>query len=317
MIRVQLVLLMAVAGFMLAATAAHADDDVTSLIAKFGIDRAKPDRIAAAKALGNSEDKRALRAVEVLIAGCKDSDAEIRNASVVALGLLLHRHKRRCPLVLVEAMFDQDATVRTNASALVSLIGNLPPEATVLLYKNVNHADPVIRADVMMPLARLDGSNPNVVKVLEKATRDADAGVRINAVAGLWQATKDLSRVVPPWLRMLEDTPPGNLTDGQRALRQLGAIAAAAKLRELGLANPKGVAAELVKALADKAPETRRAAARTLGTLANETAEAKRDLRMAGVVKALLPLLDDPDASVRAAAFAALENCKETKSNPQ
>jgi HEAT repeat protein len=256
-------LLTAVAGLILSATAAHADDDIPSLIAKLGCERAKPDRVAAANALGNSKDKRALHAVKALTAGCKDRDAEIRSASVVALGLLVHRHNQRCPLVIVELMFDPDATVRTNAGGLVSMIDDLPPEGTALLYKNVNHTDPVIRSDVMMPLARADGRNPKVIKVLEKAT--GDAGVRVNAVAGLWQATRNLSRLVPLWLRLLEDAPPGNPTDRQGTLRQLGAIAGATKLRELGVAKSKEIAAELVRSLTDKSPKMRRAVTRRHG----------------------------------------------------
>jgi HEAT repeat protein len=316
MIRTHTILLTAVAGLILSATAAHADDDIPSLIAKLGCERAKPDRIAAAKALGDSKDKRALRAVKALTAGCKDRDAEIRSASVVALGLLVHRHNQRCPLVIVELMFDSDATVRTNAGGLVSIIDDLPPEGTALLYKNVNHTDPVIRSDVMTPLARADGRNPKVIKVLEKATRDADAGVRVNAVAGLWQATGDLSRLVPLWLRLLEDAPPGNPTDRQGTLRQLGAIAGATKLRELGVANPKEIAAELVKSLTDKSPQMRRAAARSLGAMAGETAKARRVLRKAGVERALKPLLDDPDESVQTATVIVLENFKKKKTTP-
>ena len=55
-------------------------------------------------------------------------------------------------------MFDPDTTVRTNAGGLVSIIDDLPPEGTDLLYKNINHTDPVIGSDVMMPLARAFGN---------------------------------------------------------------------------------------------------------------------------------------------------------------
>jgi HEAT repeat protein len=185
-----------------------------------------------------------------------------------------------------------------------------------LLFKNVNHTDAIIRADVMMPLARFDGKNTKVIKVLEKATSDADAGVRINAVAGLWQATNDLSRLVPLWLRQIEDAPPSNPTDRQGTVRQLAAIAGAFRLRKLGLSKPKDVSIELIKSLADKSPKIRRAAARSLGAIAGETAEAKRVLRKAGVAKALTPLLDDPDESVQFEAFSALENFKKKTTPP-
>ena len=60
----------------------------------------------------------------------------------------------------------------------------------------------------------------------------------------------------------------------------------------------------------------RRAAGRSLGANAGETAEAKRVLRKAGVAKALTPLLDDPDESVQFEAFSALENFKKKTTPP-
>lgn len=135
-------------------TTAQAQEDVPALVARLSANHPRANRIAAAKSLLKITDREALLAVGALSAACKDEDRDVRLQCVITLGLLLNRHKQQCPMILVEAMFDPDADVRTNSSVAVMLLEDrLPKNALPLLLKHAAHRDAWVRSYVLRVLA--------------------------------------------------------------------------------------------------------------------------------------------------------------------
>ena len=290
-----------------------AQESIEATIKRLASDNDKHDRIAAAGLLRESEDVRTLEAREALATLCQDEDAEVRNAGVLALGTLCERHGRACPLTLIDAMFDADELVRTNAGGLVSLFDKLPRAALPILFEYAADPDPERRSDALVSLGRAGANDPTVLIVLRQAVRDRDVMVRTHAVAGLWHATKDLSEVVPHWLRFIDDAQTQNDPDARRtaaersAVGRLAAFGAAELLDTHGGTDPDRLGKVLVDLLDSDLPAIRRRATERLGKLAADSEAAKRILQQQQADKSLRKLLKDEDPGVREAAAAALK----------
>ncbi len=293
--------------FVWLATAAKAEGDIPKLIGQLSKDQPKKVRLAAVKCLASAKGAGVVKAVDALVTACKDGDAEIRSEAVRVLGTVLYLNKRQCHLALLEAMNDSDSSVRHEAVTYVGfLVDRLPREAIPMLLALADDRSTDVRSGIMPTLGRAAGKDPIVLAVFKQATHDRSFRVRMNAVAGLWEATDDLPKLVPHWL-LLEEPVPQDADDDEKTIRSLAATGVALRFHNFGKTRPAETATILLPLLADDSPVIRRGSAKMLGAMTTDSKDAKRILKKKNVLAAVKKLLDDPDKSVRFSAAVAVE----------
>lgn len=293
--------------FVWLATAAKAEEDIPKLIRQLAKDQPKKVRLAAVKGLASAKGAGVVKAVDALVTACKDGDAEIRAEAVRVLGTVLFLNKRQCHRALLEAMSDEVASVRLEAVTYVGILAeSLPREAVPMLLALACHRSPEMRSGILPTLGRAAGKDQIVLAVLKQATHDRVFRVRMNAVAGLWNATEDLSMLVPHWL-LLQEPAPQDADEQEKTFRALAGVFVAQQFHDLGKTRPAETATVLLSLLADDSPVIRRGAARMLGAMTTSSKDAKRILKEKKVLEAVKKLLDDPDELVRFSAAVAVE----------
>jgi hypothetical protein len=296
-------------------TAARAED-ISSAIAKVESGPTNKDRIAA-DWLRNQEDESALQSIDALTKACHSDDADVRNASLLAIGGLIVLHEKPCPLILIELIADPNLRNRTNASGYVSAATSIPLEAMSLLVKYASHPDPELRQSILVPLARAGGDDPLVQVILRQAVHDRASQVRANAVAALNRTSADFKFILTQWLLMAEkDDWLGRNSDPEaKALESTGedvaAIGAAYMLRKRGLDKPELMVDALLELLSSESTVVRAKSAMCLRGLAMQSPKAKELILAKDVVKRLKELLEDDSIKVSAGAQMALEAIQE------
>jgi len=225
-------------------------------------------RRAAAHALGNRSDRRA---VPALIEGLKDADVEVRATAARALGDL---QDRRGVAGLTGALQDQSAEVRH--AAFLALIQFEDVPLTEPLLAALKDPDAEIRARAAQALG--ERRERSAIQPLAVLLSDGSAEVRHAAVQSLAE---------------IRDPAAGTAVAG--ALKDRDADVRAAAAQALAELHVSPVPEALLGTLRDQHPDVRRAAAQALG-----------ELQDARAVPGLRVLLQDPSADVREAAVEAL-----------
>jgi len=158
-------------------------------------------RQMAAESLGKIGDPRVADSILPLI---HDRAAQVRAASVLALGRMKPAPTDGVVALLTRALEDSDESVR---QAAVVAIGEIEPGSRLLepVVGLLRSSDAMIRRAAVRALLQVDSSQ--WVPALVGAGRDSDAEVRqgIVAVVGEWGGS-----AISPWLRerLVEDSSP-------------------------------------------------------------------------------------------------------------
>jgi HEAT repeat protein len=167
------------------------------------------------------------------------------------------------------------------------------PEVVPVLLKNLQHANPRVRAEAAADLGSLGVNGKAALPELRKAFRDADGYVRIYAAEAVVLIDPSATDALPPLVSMLDDK-----SDGPR-------LAAATALASME-SPPRSAARALTRSLEyDKDEHVRAVAAFALGRMGLDIDHGI--FRSPEVVKALAEALrDDPDKDVRLWSVHAL-----------
>ena len=244
-------------------------------------------RLGAADTLGRmGSDARS--AIPSLLGALNDGDARVRRRVALALTEVLRRAGDETPLgdvraALTAALSDPDPSARHAAAVALGEFRPDPKVAIPALIEAAGDDDPQIRGRAVGELGGFDDDAARAV--IAAATRDREAGVRLQAVGSLsWHH-------VPARLPAIRAALSPRLKDENEfvrayAVRTLGGLDLTTSID----------APELIEALTDPSPWVRTAAAMTLPYHPGSRA----------VLPALARALSDPDPQVRGMAAQRL-----------
>lgn len=219
------------------------------------------------------------RGVKALITALRDDSPRIRQAAAFVLGPLGRKARPAVPGLLA-ATSDPEAGVRV---WVVKSLGDLDPanpDVIAALLRTLRDPEPDVRRVTLSILIRLGPAAAGSARVLVDVLQDADAGIRARACLAFRQLASDGKSGIPALITRLSDPDADVRTRAAEALISIG---------------PSGVE-PLVRALKERDPKTRRAAAVILGAFGIEARAAAVDLA---------DLAKDEDAGVRDAASVA------------
>ena len=267
-------------------------------------------RCAAARALGKIGDRRAVRPVADLLV--RDSDSDVRNSAVFALGQL---SGPEAAARLIEVMADSQPRVRARVAMSLGEVGG--SEAKARLIEAMGDPKPDVRREVALALGKVGG--PEARSRLIEAMADSDEHVRgrvawelgkfggPEATARLIEAMTDSE----PTVREAAAATLGHIGDVvatnvlMRALEDKEDNVRVAAARALGHICESQCLPRLIELLKDPAKEVRDTAARALGEMGDPAA-----------VDPLLAAVKDTDGDVRRAAVLALGEIGDSRVTP-
>lgn len=220
-----------------------------------------------------------------------DKDAKVRETAATTLGKL-ERIGFSAAADLSEALADQSPGVRAASADAIGQFSAIDAEiardAIPGLAKCVKDADPTVRLNSVLALARMGPIAASAAPALADAVKDdKDAGIRKESAKTLAIMGPGACEAAPALFKALEDSNPD--------VRQQAAYA-------LGKINPdpKLALPELLKAIKDKDKSVRYYAIHALGSLGKPAAPAIPEL--------IRVLKEDVVADVRLAAIEELAN---------
>lgn len=210
--------------------------------------------------------------------------------AATVLGLMGEAAQGAVP-ALVEALRDDDLAVRRMVTAALGEIGPAARTAVPVLVAALRDRSPAVRRRAAYSLGELGGAAFKAVPALAAALQDTDD------VTGRWAAFS-LGEIGPKAVSAAPD-----LVEMFRHPSIITRVIAGVALRRLG---PDALPF-LHAALKDADPRVRRHAVTTLGKSSGEPAR---------LLRAVVTAIGDVDASVREAAFEALERLGEPAAGP-
>jgi|SRR5579859_335587 len=220
------------------------------------------------------------RGLRALTSALRDEHPKIRQAAAFVLGPHGRRAREAVP-ALIEALSDREEAVRVWAAHALGEID--PDSAPVLaaLTRSLRDTSPDVRRVILATLVRLGPRAAPAASPLIDLLQDADAATRALTCVAFGDIGSDAKAGIPGLIVRLADP---DLDVRERAAQALARI------------GPDGVA-PLARALKDRDPGVRRAAAEILGSFGIEAKSASADLADAA---------KDGDAGVRNAATEAI-----------
>ncbi|HVR85838.1 MAG TPA: alpha-L-fucosidase [Planctomycetota bacterium] len=221
------------------------------------------------------------RGLRALASALRNDRPQIRRAAAFVLGPHGRKAREAIP-ALVDALADPEEGVRIwTAHAL----GEIDPEdsrALSALTKSLRDTSPDVRRVLVMTVIRLGPQAAGAATPLIDLLQDADAGIRALACAAFREIGPGARAAIPALIARLAD-PDADVQGGaEQALIRIG---------------PDGVA-PVARALKERDPGVRRAAARILGALGGESRSASAELADA---------TRDGDPGVQTAAAEAIQ----------
>jgi alpha-L-fucosidase len=229
-------------------------------------------------ALGRVQQPRALKALTVAL---RDDSPKIRWAAAYALGPLGKNARSTVP-ALLNALSDKEAAVRVWS---VKSLGDIDPgnsDVVAAFLRTLRDPDPDVRRVTLAILIRLGPAAAGSANVLVDVLQDADAGIRAQACIAFRQLATDGKAGIPALITRLSDPDLHVRSCASQALMKIG---------------PGGLA-PLVRALKERDPKARRAAAEIIGTFGSEAKSAAVELTDAA---------KDEDTGVQKAAADAIK----------
>jgi rRNA-processing protein FCF1 len=243
-------------------------DELSSLLERAKPTNSKAVRLAALKKMKEVGKNDAKRTSESLAAYAREDDTEIRNAAVVAIGLSAI-DRIACPLPIITAFNDDDATIRTNATSVAGLFKQFPKEAIPLLYAAAKSQHTGIRSSVPFLLGKAVGKTSKVLKTLRTMFADSEWTVRNNAHVTHFQLTNNMVILVPHLLRTTADRkkrtePETNEQRQKRQFQEFCSLSVTIQVYEHSRLRPDDLAKALAANLSHAEPAIRQCALRHL-----------------------------------------------------
>jgi alpha-L-fucosidase len=233
-------------------------------------------------------DARGLRAIADAL---KDESPKVRWAAAYVLGPM-GRKAKPALAALASAASDKEAAVRTWAVKALGEIDPFNADSIAAVTRALRDPEPNVRRVALSAVMRQAGAAAGAAPILVDVLQDADAGIRAKACVAFRQLASDAKAGAPALI--------GRLSDADAEVR----FRAAEALSKIG----PGALPPLVRALKERDPRTRRAAAEILGGYGAEARFSLVDLNEAA---------KDDDASVVAAATAAIKRIQEGDAGPK
>jgi len=220
----------------------------------------------------NAKDPYAKEVLPILEKYIKDEKKPtLRDKAVGAVAIIALNQRPRvpCPMILLEAIDDEDENVRQTAGCTSVVFRRFPPNCLDLLFRLEKKGHSDRRSDIHAILARAAPQDQHVLTVLRAATEDKNFSVRHNAQMALFEATKNIGDKIAYLLRLhLECHTTPNLPDTatekdkqENSFRHLAHFGALYFLLTTAEEQTNELASVMIKQLEDKEPIRRRAAA--------------------------------------------------------
>jgi alpha-L-fucosidase len=220
------------------------------------------------------------RGVKALIRALEDKSPKIRLAAAYVLGPMGRKARSAVP-ALLKTLSDPDNAVRVWTLKSLGDIDLRNPDVIAAAIKALRDPEPDVRRVALSTVIRLGPAATGVSTTLVDVLQDADAGIRAKACIAFRELGSDGKAGIPALITRLSDPELDVRIRATEALARIG---------------PGGIP-PLVRALKERDPRTRRAAAEILGTFGSEA--------RANAVE-LGELSSDEDPGVRQAAADAI-----------
>jgi DNA-binding beta-propeller fold protein YncE len=315
------------------AVPAPTDAEVREWIQRLEQKKDLPARLQALKSLQNHYImKNTALAIPVLDRTVRDDPVStVRAEAVLALAHIARNQELPCPLVVVQAIFDQDEYVRQNAGAVAVQFTTFTPGTLELALRAAWSEDTNIRDDGLNLLSLAAPKDQRTLVILETAKNDRSFRVRHNVHCYKFKADGRMDEFLAWIIRLQEDNSvldPVPRDEMQRKqdeqTRNLSCIGLTRMIPDWCEERPDDLAAALLQLLDHKSPVVRRGAARLIGVTAEkhdaeepkpgsqpkpgpEKSKVAPCLEKRKARERLEKLIDsDPDRDVRAVAGIAL-----------
>jgi hypothetical protein len=207
-----------------------------------------------------------------------DPVGKVRESAVLALSDVARKQKLPCPLALVQAIFDDEFSVRQDAAALITQFTAFAPGTVELAFRAAWSNDANVRSCGLHLLALAAPRDEKALAVIETAKNDRSFLVRHNSHCFKFQASDRLEEYLVWLIRLQEDDSvldpvPNNeeLRKQEECNRNLAIIASARSILEWCDKRPDELAAALVQLLDHKSSVVRHGAVRLIGATAVKT----------------------------------------------
>ena len=208
-----------------------------------------------------------------------DPNPLVRDAAVDCRAEVAKKRREPCPLVIVEAILDQDEMVSQSADCYAAHFSKFAPGCVeVLLRCAQSENDRVRHGGSLNHLAYAAGKDKRALEAIEKAMNDKSFGVRHNAHIAMFHANDNLEQLLTYFIRLQQD-PDGVLgqvdkttEDGKRevVIRDMVQVGSVGVIVEWSDKRAEDLAAALVKLLGSESPQLRRGAAYLIGASARK-----------------------------------------------
>jgi len=268
------------------------DAEVREWIGRLEQKKDQPARLEALKWFQKHDAaKNARLAIPILEQTIRDDpDSNVRQQAILALFDVARKQKLPCPLALVQALFDQEGSVRQYAGLVTMQLTTFAPGTVELALRASGSADANVRSDGLNLLALAAPRDQKALAVIEAAKNDRTFHVRHNSHCFKFRATDRLDEYLAWLIRLQEDDSvldpipkDEKLRKEEEYSRSLASLYSAQMILEWCEKRPDDLAAALVQLLDHKSPAMRHGAVRLIGVTA-----VKSDLSNAKVGKGYL-----------------------------
>jgi HEAT repeat protein len=219
------------------------------------------------------------KAVHLWIQDLKDKDADTRQKAAYALGHI--RRSRAVVPALIDAVHDSDYQVREEVVVALGRLGPRAQSAVPLLIESLKDKDGGVRERSADSLGKIGCDNDAVIPALIDALKEKD--VRLHAARALGSFGAKAKVAVPALIAMAKegtpasksdsDSPPDKPSSKAKPSRSLVRVAAISALGGIG-PDAKEAIPLLTQAAKDKDAKVRDAAQEALRKIENPTAKS-------------------------------------------
>jgi hypothetical protein len=268
-----LILLLPLHAALARPSATPADPEVRDWIERLEQEKDQAVRLRALEWLQkHAAAKNAGLAIPVLERTIRDDPvSEVRDRALLALSTVARKQKLPCPLALVQAIFDQEVSVRQDAAALATQFTTFAPGTVDLALRGSWSEDAYVRSCGLQLLALAAPRDEKALAVIETAKNDRSFDIRHNAHCFKFQATDRLDEYLTWLIRVQEDESvldpvpkDEELRKREQTIRNLAMLGGAYAISEWSEKRPDDLAGALVQLLDHKSAAVRHGAVRLI-----------------------------------------------------
>lgn len=278
-------------------------ESVADLLEKAKPGNAKEVRIDALQKLQYSKPKDPAAVCKLLEQFVDDEDIQIRDSVFFALAVVGTKGELECPLVLIEAINNEDNHVSKIAGDMAKLFNKIPEAALTEIAKAAQSQNWRRRCDAASLLHGKSQKTSESIKILTPLLTDSNEFVRYEAQLSHFKATRDFSVFVTYLLRYtsrLNQSIPAK-TEQEKKEKKWRAFqkwSVATFFYRFAFHRPKDLAKELVEKLQEKDARVRQSALRQLRAMCVSSQESFQAIPKAKALKSVEQLFDDKNENV-------------------